>query len=171
MIKLSTLTPEAVADEVIGWVSSHVMSLCFVAGITDTIGVPGGSLAHEVRELTRYALTGELDGSPTGRIQTVAEALYGAAHPDVYPRVEGDWAEDAKDPERAIDAVIRAALARQTIADGEPVPVRWLCVLAEVPVAYCRVLLSREGLASKGGTVTARRAREWLGARGVAGYR
>lgn len=169
--KLSDLTPDSVALEITDWVNAHLMSLCFAAGIVEPVVVPGGSLAHEVRELTHYAQTGEIDGSPQGRLQTVVDALYSTAHPDASSAVDPADATGKGEPTRAIDVVIRAALARQAIDDGERVPLSWLAALGGLSVASLRSYAARGELATVGPEVRAKDARRWLGARGVAGYR
>lgn len=176
MIKLSTLTPQSVADEVLGWLRNHVGNLLFVAGNPDhyAVELPGGSLRYETLALTHYAQTGELpdgDTSAAGYLQTVVEALYAAAHPDVYPRVEGEWQRTGSDPEHAIDCVLRAALARDTIARGQPVPLGRLCALVELPVNTLRRYAHRGEISATDGAMDAAQAREWLSGRGVAGYR
>lgn len=170
MIRLSDLTPDDVAREVLDWCTSHLSSVAFACGLTDPIVAPGGSLAHETRELVHYAQTGEIAGQPSARIQTIVEALYSGAHPDVYRYADvADMAGKAE-PEHAIDVVIRAALARELIETGQRVPVAWLACLASLPVQTLRTYGARGEIQIRDGDVTAKRAAEWLSARGVTGF-
>lgn len=172
MIRLSDLTPDDVAREVTDWATAHLSSLAFAVGITDPIVAPGGSLAHEVRELVRYAQTGELDGSPAGRLQTVVDALYTTAHPSASMGLDAADAAGRGEPEHAIDVVIRAALARDALSHWRtaPVPVSWLAALAGLPVQTLRTYGARGELEVGGGKVGVSAARLWLSGRGVAGY-
>lgn len=171
MIRLSDLTPAAVAREVTDWATALLSRVGFLGGITDPLVAPGGSLAHEARELTHYAQTGQLDGSPAGRLQTVLDALYTTGHPGASTGLDvADAAGTGGESQYAIDVVLRAALARDTLDQGRRVPVAWLAALASLPVATARTYGSRGELDVRDGTVAAREARRWLSGRGVAGY-
>lgn len=176
MIRLSTLAPDAVAAEVAGWVQSQIFRLGLALGVTDPSSISHvGDVVHATRVLTHYAVTGEPPGDApiSGYLQSVVEALYTAAHPDVYTRVHGDWQDETADPEHAIDAVIRAALARDRISSGERVPLHWVSVLAGTPLQTLRQYAtpSRGELTTlRDGTITAHEASRWLSGRGVTGY-
>lgn len=177
MIRLSTLTPQSVADEVTGWVRQHITQLAWSLGAPDHAPPQtGGDLWLSAAVVTHYAQTGRGPGDApiTGYLQSVVEALYQAPHPDVYSRVGTDYEGGAEDPEHAIDCVIRAALARDAVERGQGVPLRWLAPLAELSVATLRQYATPargELRTLRDGAITSAEARRWLGARGVEGYR
>ena len=168
MIQLSDLDPEAVADEVCDWIAGHIGSLTMhqLEGVGDAVLLHH---RHAVLELTRYAQHGPPhcgDARPADYVQSVVEALYTSAHPDVYGSVEIAAAR-SDDPERAIDVVIRAALARDRIEIGHRVPVGWLATLAGVSGRRLRNLQALGEIKARDGEVTAREARRWLSGRGI----
>lgn len=179
MIKLTDLDPQSVADEVAGWVRAHIYRLAFP--MTAPIQLDLLDLRHAVAELTAYAQHGpphcEDAGGPAEYVQTVVEALYSAAHPDVYGYVETVWQRAGDDGEQhAIDVVLLAATGRERIERGlEAVSLPELAALAGVSVKTLRNLGSRGELAITGGERGVRgssgvqpdEARRWLSGRGV----
>lgn len=175
MIKLAELDPVAVAEEVTGWVTGHIFNLAFQIDPSLPLRWPtplsNTGLGLAVRELTAYAQHGpphcDDAGGPAEYLQTVIEALHTSSHPDGYARAE-TTAQGRGEPEHAIDVVIRAALARETIERGVgKVPLAWLGAIAGLPVATMYVYVSRGELKANDGDVTCREARRWLSGRGV----
>lgn len=169
-ILLADLTPAAVADEVWGWVVGHVSRQLMHGDIPPNTLAHGEMHArHAVECLTRYAQTGcELDAHPADYLQSVAELLWTAAHPDVYSTTD-TIGEGRGEPEHAIDVVIRAALARDALAGPGRVPLVWVASLIGVTASHMRVLASREGLDVKDGKAACAETRRWLTGRGVRG--
>lgn len=170
--RLSDLSPDAVAAEVWGWVQGHVGRLLMHGEVPPTTWELARMAVHAVATLTHWAQHGgELDATPAEYLQSVAELLWTAAHPDVYSSVD-TIGEDRDDASRAINVVIRAALARDRIG-GPPgrVPLHWLAALASIPYSSLRTYVARGELeAVRGEGVRCSDARRWLEARGVPGF-
>lgn len=170
MIRLADLDPRAVAEEVVGLVLNHAVRLLGhpPVDLSQSIGLL--DLRVSVVTLTRYAQQGgELDAAPSDYVQSVVEALYTAAHPDVYSSVEGDW-QRSEEPRHAVDVVIRAALAREIVDSGVgTVPVAHLAALASLSYQAARRCVMSGELQADDGSVRVPVARRWLVAREVPG--
>lgn len=169
---LSELDPKAVAEEVCGWVLDRANRLLFALGESASAHhLQQSDLGLSVRELVLYAQEGAphcADATPGDYVQTVVEALYTAAHPGVYPTVEGDWSSN-EEPEHAIDVVIRAALARERLSSRGSTPIGWLAPLGGCSVKRLRNLGALGEIKISDNEVPNAEARRWLESRGVKG--
>ena len=172
MTKLSELDADKVAEEVNEWVQDQIGRLSFAIGVTDPAitGTVSG-LSFAARIVVHYAQTGEEPGdAPIAEyLQTITEALYTAAHPEVYPTVATDYQERSKDPEYGIDCAIRSAVCRDAVSQKQAVPIAWLAALASLPIQTLRTYQARGNIKVDDGEVKAAEAIRWLEARGVPG--
>lgn len=178
-IRLSDLDPPAVGRLAADVVYDHLCKQAVRLGITDPIPRPSlPELAVSVEELTRYAQSGPPacdDALPEDYAQTLTEALYTTAHPDGYERSPTLFTQRTGEITRAFDCVLLAAAARNSLRDGNPVPIRWLAALGSVSVSRLRNLASEGEIetrtvgSAKGGVqlVMAEEARRWLSGRGL----
>jgi hypothetical protein len=188
-MRLADLTPEGVADEVVGAVLGHLAryAVPLSPGVDLRVGPARGDtgLGCTVADLTRYAQTGDTgdwgaDEGARDAAQEVYEALY-ARPADRLTRAESVEPEvyaDPDDPRTAVAVVLRAAEARIRVAEGAPVPRRWLAALAGAPASTLKTEVARGRLAALDGAragrpgraerqVAAAEARRWLAARVV----
>lgn len=77
--------------------------------------------------------------------------------------------EERDEPTRAIDVVMRAALARDALSGPGRVPLAWVASLIGVTCAHMRVLAAREKMDVVDGRASCAEMRRWLEARGVPG--
>lgn len=179
--RLAELDPVEVASEVCGWVVHHVGRITFELGqpaIAWGSTPENTSLGIAVQELTLYAQKGPPHcadaGGPRQYIQSVAEALYSGAHPDVYSSSSDawPWSELRAEPEHPIEVVMLAANGRERLSGTtrERIPYRELAALGGLSEAMVRKLVASGELRGEGGQVTPASAVRWLGARGVAGF-
>lgn len=171
-MKLSDLTPEAVADEVVSWALSHLRTQLFRLGAVDVTLTDANclDLRLSVRVLTHYAKTGEIpeDAPIAEYLQTVGEALWTAAHPDVFSMwVPFPWGDGAGEPTTAIDVVLCAVQCREQLAAESDVSVRELAALAGVSEKRLRNLAAAGEISMSEGHATAREAQRWLSGRGI----
>lgn len=124
--------------------------------------------------LAHYARTGE---PPEGRRELVHEYLVSLVPAGLLPDTDPPDEPTTEDPTAAIvHRVVLAVLARERLADGEPVPASHLAALADVSPARVRQLLSTGELRAwrRGIATTDRRAyvhpedaRRWIDGRGA----
>ena len=172
---LPTLDPRSVATECRQWVEGQLARLSLRVGATVQLAAPRDDTDLELTicELVAYAKNGpphcDDGGGPADYLQTVAEALWTASHPGVYGHSDLSDLAGEGEAESAIQVVMRAALARDLVARGQPVPVAWLASLGSCSVKRARNLGSAGELAVEAGQVDATEARRWLQIRGVPG--
>lgn len=172
MIKLHELDPDAVADEVLGWVAFQGRYLPKSSPMRSRAS-PADWLAEreDIRMLTTYAQSGHM-ANPRRNAGELAGIVATLIHSAPYPDHDLQSSESRGDPKHAIDAVICAALARLRIECGSDVPVAWVAILAGMKTASLRTYATTgrgRTLAIKRGLVSAKDAKAWLHARGVPG--
>lgn len=180
--RLASLDPVEVARDVCRWVIAHVESITFHLGqpaVSWGRAPESTGLGLSVQELTRYAQAGSPHcddaGGPREYLQTVAEALYSAAHPDVYSSASEawPWSELRTEPEHAIEVVMLAANGRESLTAAPArsrVSYREIAALAGLSEVSIRKLVASGELRGDDGQVTPASAVRWLGARGVPGF-
>ena len=174
VIDVRALDPAAVGAEVEAWVLDHVRTLLFALGAMDTAIQPAvADCRLAARELTAYAqghpdACADCGHEPAEYIQSVVEALYTAAHPSVYRSVDGDWSS-RDDPEHAIDAVLRVAMARDRLSSvvQTAVPLAWLAPWTGTTVKRLRNLAAAGEITVVDGDVEPDEAIRWLSGRGI----
>lgn len=173
-MKLSDLSPATVADDACTALQGHITSMWLALyGPHDIPAQPspqGGDVWLAVHVLTRYAQTGEL---PEGEA-SIAEYLISTIPLDVL-----GTSDDDEDAAEAWQLVQRAAIAREKITSRptQAISTRELAILGSLSHARVRQLIDMGEVAADevGGPsgrerlVSARDARRWLAARGVAG--
>lgn len=166
MIRLSTIDPAALAEEVHETLAARVRRLAFALGYDLHEGGAGVSEArHAVRLLAHYARTGE---PPEGRPELVPEYLQTMVDLDAVPPAAELAGE--RDPEDPLHVVVLAALARDALTRGRgTVPDGWLAALAGLSSAQVRRLAATGELRRGADGISIADARRWLRARGVAG--
>lgn len=125
----------------------------------------GSVLGHAVYALARYAQHGAPLDAP---VEEYLITLLGA-------HVEAVDEDLDEDPSSDLGVVVRAALAREAVERGLRVGTARLATLAGLTQGRIRQLVTAGELqATKEGgdlSIAARDARQWLGARGVPGFR
>ena len=179
--RLDALEPVAVAAEACAavarhraWIALRLSPALVPADEPDAAALAVGSdLGLTVQHLTAYAQTGALgdwpdDSCALDAVQDVCSCLYSRA---------GDRAgfdapdlRDDHDPDTDVGTVIRAAMARQMLSTGTPVPVAWLAALSSVGAVRMRQLVAAGEVPAVDGRVRAPDARRWLSGRRVPGF-
>lgn len=178
-MRLRDLDPEVVAREIVGWVGDHIAALS--VALSPAIVTPHGMTPDAWRStdvglaayvLTVYAQTGVApDDAPVAEYMlSIGQALWTAAHPAVYQAVPYPWGEGAGEPVEAVDVMLCAVQARQTLASEGRISVRELAVLGGIAEQSLRRFSSRGGGPRvAAGSVECGEAREWLLGRGLEG--
>jgi hypothetical protein len=170
VIRLSTIDPVGLGEHAHALVLDRAHRLAFATG-HDL--VPGGAGTSDVRwavtQLAIYARTGE---APEGRRELVGEYLLSLVAVDLVPEdMDPDDvpARDATEEEEGVHAVVLAVLARERLADGQPVPTAWLAALGSTQPSYVRRLAqhgeltrSTRDTGDRRTYVTPSSARRWL---------
>lgn len=127
---------------------------------------PGESdLGLSVRWLAQYARSGgTLDASVHEYLISLIP-LWSSAEGHAPTDLEGE--ADLSTP---LGVVMAAALARERIAEGRAVPVRWLAALAGLSRTQLYKLHEGGELGIDDAEVAAKEAKRWLSGRGVAGF-
>lgn len=189
---LTDLTPEGVRDEALQLIAEHLANYAVSLSPLDAKRpympptaeeMRSTTLAHELRALAHYALTGqdaETDRPAVAanyardRILSVTVALDSSPwspHEGAHDPVCGPV--DAREgwPETGVGLACLAAWARAKLVAGEGLTVRELAAVGGLsgPGSY-RVLASRgDAPKAEGGEVAADEARRWLSGRGATG--
>lgn len=176
--RLKDIYPEAFGTAVEDAVENHLFSLAFSLGmraVADGIS----NLRYSARDLAAYAVEG-------ARLDAPVEEYLISVCPPVWTRAADAGGYQTPEFDNAnIDAlpsgwlgelilVMRAALAREAIEQGQDVGPADLAALASISSTQARALLrSGEivgGMIDDGWEVSAEEARRWLAARGVPGF-
>lgn len=183
-MKLTTLTPEQVAQDVVDALAAHAnLALAHLApSVTMAIKTPptweGTSIGIVAHALASYAISGANIGEPMTYVKALTAALY--ARPDSDGNdPDAPLADTAADTSWRL--VIRAALARHAIMLGADSTLRelgWLAGLSLEGVRHqvtvgelkARRKRDRDRPGSPATLVTSADARRWLTSRGIAGF-
>lgn len=177
MIRLTSLVPSEVAEQVVGLVLDHASSILLAVDHSATWSAQGhGGLRWTVQLLTAYAQTGltatdwPSDASAHDAMLDVCEALYSTAGEPDFGGGDLDRLHDEADPATPIGIVLLAAHCRMTLASSprKAVTVRELAALAGITR---EAVHRQDALHVEGGWVPGADARRWLAARGVAGVK
>lgn len=187
-MKLTDIDPEHVRDEVLEQILSHLQG--YALPLSTPVGDPRGvvlpmpeqarqsTLGLEALAVAHYARTGEwiLPGETEGdpglahsfawdALTQVVCALYASPSGDVPVPFDAP-----ADPETAWGVVLMACIARQQLAQGEPVSATQLAALGGVTRQRINQLVDAGTLdAARPAGVTAQSALRWLSGRGVEG--
>ncbi len=173
--RLCTLTPGAVAAEVVGAVHGLVRRRSVDIGLGDPVlpMAPVPPLGHLASLLTVWAQDGaNADGWDWSRAWQASTDLAVALYLPAVGRASDDAPHSyrgSSEPETAAEVVLTAAWARVLIAQRTDVPVRALASLASLGIQSVRNLGSTGELAIHDGLVGWSEAARWLGGRGVPG--
>ena len=140
-MKLQDIDPKTLADDVHNMIVDRASRLAFEVGyeLREAIGVSNARLT--VHQLAHYARTGE---PPEYRRELVHEYLVSLVGVDLIPDLDpDDEPEASNEVEQAVHLVVLAVLARERLADEEPVPSAWLAALGGVTPSNIRYLLGR----------------------------
>lgn len=199
-MKLTDINPEAVRDEVLTTILDHLQSyavpLMSLGGDPRGVVIPSleearqSTLGFEILAVAHYARTGgwiapgetEDRGGDSGRstperAQELAHSFAWDALTQVvcalYASPSGDVPvpfDAPADPETAWGVVLMACIARQQLAQGEPVSATQLAALGGVTRQRINQLVDAGTLdAARPAGVTAQSALRWLSGRGVEG--
>ena len=186
-MRLRDIDPEATARQVVEWISAHLTAVGMALSpsvevrATDLSGEPRGLTGAAWRNtdagraayvLAVYAQSGQVpDDAPVAEYMlSLGQALWSAPHPGVFAAVPYPWGDGAGEPVEAVDVILCAVQARETMATEERVSVRELAALASIGEHSLRRVSSRgDGPRVDGGSVDCGEARRWLSGRGVAG--
>ena len=172
-LRLSQLVPDEVAADIAKRSIDHVANLTFSLLKGDAVlpAVKDYRITPIYRELRRfayYAVHGAMfEGDSVHHYMISLIPLWQSvcgADADV------DGVSDTADPETPLGLVICAALARRRIALGETVSAVQLAVLSGLSDRQIRQLISVREIAATGGSISAKNARRFLGARKVPGF-
>lgn len=173
--RLEKIDPEALANEVVGAVQDHVQRLAFeLCGSSVVLDGPP-QLLPAVRVLAHYArFGGPLDAPVQEYLISIAPPVWmRAADMNGYQTLEYDRADpDMLEPTwlGSLILVMRGAIAREKLDNGEPLAAPELAILASMAGAAVRLLCSKGEIPAEktddGWVISANDAKTWLKARG-----
>lgn len=176
--RLKNIDPETFGLAVNEGVLAHLNRLAFALGV-DARQTSIPNLQYSVRDLAAYAVKGErLDAPVEDYFVTICPPVWmRAADSGIYQTPEFDESNiDVLKPGwlGELVLVMRAALARQSIEQGQDVGLADVAALASVSSMYTRNLMRTKDIKAKlvGDVwkISAKEARRWLTARGVPGF-
>lgn len=171
-LRLADLEPEQVAEEVARQVIDHVWSTVLMqlspSAEIRGIGEPRATQIYSaVRDLAHYAIHGK---QPPDDVHEHFISVLPLFSTIVGTEASMDGLSEEVDPETALGLVIRAAVARQRIADNSELSSADIAALASLSATQVRLLMRSGEIPAREGAVAAKAAQRFLAARKVPGF-